>query len=501
MSVSKSLPPPVGGWDTRESLADMPEDHAVILDNWRPGTDKVTVRRGNSFHVTGMSGVVPSLIEYVGTDGVGELFAANDGKIYDVSGSGAVGSPVVTGLTNDRWQHVNMGTAAGQFVRLFNGADTPRLYNGSAWATTAITGPTANKLIWGNLHQRRLWFGEIDSLSAWYLPVNSISGAAIEFPLYGIASLGGFIMAMGTWTRDAGDGMDDVAVFYTSEGEAIVYAGTDPASPSTWALIGVFRIGKPIGRRCMVKGGSDLIMLSQDGFVPLSGILTLDRSQARLVSLSEQIAKAVNESVRVAGTEHGWQAILYPKDALLLFNVPQSSTVSHQYVFNTITGAPSRDTGVNAICWGMMNDNLYWGSMDGAVNKFDDGNDDLGSNIEADALQAFSYFGSPQSEKIFTLAEPIFESNGNPNAAVEMNVDFQVAGPTGVPTASILNASTWGVSKWGVGLWGAALQIYRGWRGVRGVGRAGSLRIRINTNSSRPSWIATNYIFEPGGQL
>ena len=47
-STSAALPPPTKGWDTRESLADMPPDHAIKLDNWFPETDKVTVRRGSS---------------------------------------------------------------------------------------------------------------------------------------------------------------------------------------------------------------------------------------------------------------------------------------------------------------------------------------------------------------------------------------------------------------------------------------------------------------------
>ena len=502
-STSKAMPPPMGGWDTRESLADMPDDHAVILDNWFPDTDKVTVRRGNSSHATGMSGAVETLIEYIPQTAVGQLFAASGGDIHDVSSSGAVGAAVSTGHTNNRWQFVNMGTAAGQYVRCFNGADTPLLYDGSTWATTAITGSglTAANLIWGNLHQSRLWVGEKDSLDAWYLAVNNISGAATKFPLAGIAKRGGYIMAMGTWTRDAGDGMDDVAVFLTSEGEAIVYQGTDPSATATWGLIGVFHIGKPIGRRCMTKAGSDLILVTQDGFVPLSAILTLDRSQARLASLSDQISRAVNNSVRSYGSVFGWQPILYPKGTMLIFNVPQASTKGYQYVFNTITGAPCRFTGINALCFGMLNDNLYWGDGNGVVFKFDDGTSDNGTAISADGAQAFSYFGSPGVNKAFKNVEPIYESDGNPNAAIDLNVDFQVKVPTGVAAASPVRSGVWGVSKWGVGIWGTAAQIYRGWRGVRGVGRSAAVRIRIDTTTARPSWIATNFTYVTGGQL
>lgn len=502
ISKSISIPPPVGGWDTRNALSDMPIQNAVILDNWFPSTDRVIMRRGFVEYATGMSGNVESLIEYVSLSGSGELFAANNGNIYDVTDEGAVGAAVSTGHSNDRWQYVQISTSVGQFISLMNGADTPLVYNGSTWGTTPpITGPTVDNLVWNNIHQRRLWCGEINSLSAWYLAVNSIGGAATEFPLGGIVRLGGFIMAMGTWTRDSGEGMDDVAVFITSEGEAVVYNGTDPAALSTWKLIGVFRIGKPIGRRCVVKAGTDVVIITQDGFVPLSAILSIDRSQAKLVALSDQIAKAVNDSVRLSKNIFGWQPILYPKGTQLVFNVPQSSTVFHQYVFNTITGAPCRYTGMNALCWGLLNDNLFFGGIDGKTYRSDDGFSDNGTNIDTDALQAFSYFGSPNVNKIFKLAEPIFKSTGNPNAAVDFNTDFDILSPTATAEASPTNAAVWGVSLWGVGLWGTDGLIFRGWRGIRGIGRSGSIRIRIKSNTSNASWLSTSINFITGGQL
>ena len=424
------------------------------------------------------------------------MLGEENDSIYEYN----MGSP---GLhSNNRWQYVQISTAAGQFISLMNGEDTPVVYNGSTWGTTpAITGPTVTNLVWNNIHQRRLWCGEVDSLSAWYLPVNSIGGAATEFPMGGISRLGGYIMAMGTWTRDSGEGMDDVAVFITSEGEAIVYNGFDPASASTWQLIGVFRIGKPIGRRCIVKAGVDVVIITQDGFVPLSAILTTDRSQSRLVAVSNQIAKAVNESVRDSKDVFGWQPIVYPKGTQLLFNVPQPDNIFHQYVFNTITGSPCRFTGMNTSCWGLLDDNLFFGGLDGKTYKADDGLSDNGSNVETDAIQAFSYFKSLNVNKNFKMVEPIFESTGNPNAAVDFNTDFNIRLPTGAPQTSSPNAAIWGTSLWGVGIWGTEGIIFRGWRGVRGSGRAGSIRIRINSSTSNTSWISTNIRFTKGGQL
>lgn len=499
MASSASIQPPVGGWDTESALADMPPENAIVLDNWFPDTDDVQLRRGFAEHATGMTGEVGSLMEYIPTTGTGELFAGNGTSIFDVSSAGAVGAAVVTGMSNARWQHTQISTSAGHFLFAVNGADTPRTYNGTTWAAASVTGPTAANLIWTNNHQRRLWFGEEQSMSAWYFPVNTISGTAQEFPMGALAKRGGYIMAMGTWTRDGGDGADDVAVFLTSEGQAILFVGVDPSSSSTWDLIGVFDIGKPIGRRCMIKAGADLIMITQDGFVAASSILQADRSQTERVAISRQINRAVNDAARSFGTNFGWEPFIYPKGQMLIFNVPISGTQSHQYVFNTITNKPCRFTGIDAVCWGILNDNAYFGGLDGKVYLFDTGNADNGTNIEGNATQAFNYLGSRAREKRFSRVECLFQSGGNPNASIDMNVDFSIKS---APLNSVASPSTdakWGIAKWGIDKWSSASQVYRGWRAVRGNGRAASIRVRVSSGTARPSWVASNIIYTNGG--
>jgi hypothetical protein len=499
-SRSAHLPAPVGGWDTREALADMPAKNAVILDNWFPTTDKCILRRGSASHATGMSGNVESLLPYVPLSGTGKLFAANGGNIYDVSSAGAVGAAAVSGLSNNRFQHAQLATAAGQFLFTCNGADTPRVYDGASWSASGITGPTLASVIWCNVHQRRLWIGETGSLDAWYLAVNSIAGAATNFALGGLAKRGGYLVGMGTWTIDAGDGIDDKCVFLTSEGEAIVYQGTDPSSASTWGLEGVYSVGKPIGRRCMIKAAGDLLILTQDGAVFASQALRTDTSQTEKIAVTGQINRAFTDAVRDYGSTYGWEPIIYPRGTMLILNIPQANSEFHQYAFNTLTKAPCRFTGMNAICWGLMNDKPYFGSTDGKVYEFDTGTGDAGSNIEADALQSFNSFGSPGTVKAFKRAEPIFESDGNPNAALDLCVDYEVRTPTGVTNANPVSSALWGISHWGVGTWGTNGQIYRGWRAVRGMGRTAAIRIRVNTNSARPAWVATNYLYTLGGQ-
>jgi hypothetical protein len=475
---------------------------AVILDNWFPTTDKLNIRPGYSSHATGLGAAVETLIEYAPLTGTGQLYGCAGSNIFNVTAAGAVGAAVVTGLTNARWQYVNFGTAGGQFVVCVNGADAPLNYNGSAWAATpAITGPTAANLVWINAHQRRLWIGERDSLTAYYLPVNSIGGAASAFSLAGLATRGGYIMAMGTWSRDGGDGQDDVAVFITSEGEAIVYQGTDPSAVATWALVGVFQIGKPIGRRCFKKAGADLLIVTDEGVVPVSSILSIDRSQTERVALTTQVNRAFNEYVREYGSLFGWEPFIYPRRTMLLFNIPLSSSTANQIVFNTITRAPCQFTGIPAVTWGMCDNAAYFGSSTGTVFKFDTGASDAGANITTDALQAFSYFGSPGNDKAFKLVRPVFEANTAPYVAVEMNTDFRVLPASVSPTPLDGQAGVWDLDFWDVGMWSGDGDIYDGWIGVDGIGRSGALRIKTTSNALVAGWVATDFIFVPGGQI
>jgi hypothetical protein len=443
---------------------------------------------------------VETLIEYVPTTGTGRLFAACGSEISDVTS----GSPVaasVTGLINARLQYVNFGTAGGQFAVCVNGADAPLNYNGSVWDTSpAITGPTAANLIWINAHQRRLWFGEENSLTAWYLPVNSIGGAALSFSVAGLATRGGYIMAMGTWTRDGGDGQDDVAVFLTSEGEAIIYQGTDPSSSTTWVLVGVFQIGKPIGRRCFKKAGADLLIVTDEGVVTCATVLSIDRSQTEKVALTSQVNAAFNSYVRDYGALYGWEPFFYPRRTMLLFNIPISTSEAYQIAFNTITRAPCRFTNIPAVTWGMRDNSPYFGSSDGSVYRFDNNaTSDDGANIQTDALQAFSYFGTTNS-KAFKLARPVFEATGTPLIALEMNTDFRVLEPSSVPTSIGGSDSFWDSATWDQSVWGGS-QVYDGWLGVRGIGRSGALRIRTASTALTAGWIATDHIFTTGGQI
>src|SRR6185436_18207516 len=145
----------------------------------------------------------------------------------------------------------------------------------------------------------------------------------LEFPLGSEATKGGYLLAMASWTRDGGSGVDDFAVFITSEGEAIVYQGTNPSSATTWAKIGSYVIGRPLGRRCVMQYGAECVVITENGIFPLSSLLQSGDERAKF-ALSYKIQNAIVNAARAYGPNFGWKAITFPAYDAVLVNVPIS---------------------------------------------------------------------------------------------------------------------------------------------------------------------------------
>lgn len=486
---------PVKGWNARDNIANMKSDEALILDNWYPERERVRVRRGFDGHLTGLPGPVESLMAWA-AGGTSRMFAASDGGIYDASSAGAVGAAVHSGLSGNRWQHVNFGTAGGNFLYLVNGEDDPLHYDGSTWTAPTISGSglTPADLIHVNTFKRRLFLIEKDTLSFWYFPVVTISGAIVEFKLDALCDLGGHLMAMGNWTMDGGDGLDDLAVFVTSKGEVILFQGTDPGDAENWSMVGRYRIGAPIGRRCLMKDGGDLIIVTEDGFVPLSKVLKGRGNEG--MAISDAITGAVSDAVRAHRSKFGWQPILYPAGGMAIFNVPiiENST-AYQFVRNTTTGAWCRFKGQNANCWEVFNDEVYFGGAD-AVYMADTGLSDDGADIETDVKTAFSYFGSRGQLKRFPEVRPLLATDGQVSVALDVNVDFEDRVPTATPAFTPAGGAEWDMEDWDEADWGDFERIFKDWQTVSGLGYCAALRMKTASRQGAIYWSSTDWIIE-----
>jgi hypothetical protein len=582
-AVTSSMSAPIGGWNARDSIANMSPLDAVELNNFFPTPTDVQLRLGYTKVSTGITGRVNTLMNWAGAT-TQRLFAVAGSVLYDVSASTAVSK--VTGLGNDKWQHINVSTTGeNQFLVCVNGQDPAMLYDGTNWikyattstaqtistitrggtgnltatlttstahglisgnqivvsgaiptqfngtyiitridntsfsytmatapsgdATTvgaytinyAITGVDSSKLIQVNLFKNFLFFVEKGTLKAWYLPINQVAGAALSLNFGGLARMGGFLQAMGTWTLDAGQGADDYAVWITNNGEAIVYNGTNPNDANAWNLEGIWQLGQTFSRRCFLKFAGDLLLLTQDGLTPLASALQSSRLDPR-VNLTDKIYYALAKEISLYSTNFGWQIIYFAPQNMLIINVP-STAGKQQYCMHTISKAWCSFSDLDTTCWELSFDKIYFGG-DGYVAQFWNSYSDAGNNINASVQQAYSYFEAPGQQKRFTMVRPIFQTdNGIPAISVGVNTDFSVQNNLGAVSYNAIggNIGTWDNATWDDDLWGGNLAITRDWQGVTGIGYSGGIVMKMASQGIDVHWVSSDYVMERGGVL
>jgi hypothetical protein len=580
-ATTTSMAAPIGGWNNRDSLAEMPPLDAVSLVNFWPTPTDVQLRKGYTKSCTGITGQVQTIINYPYPNAKGyKLFAFAGGKIYDATGSTA--TQVFSGLNNSKWQYVNITTAGGNFIIACNGFDPALIYDGTNWAfyattqtaqtiatlthvgtvatatttvahglatgnrislsgatptdyngtyvitvtgattftyviattpatnatvvgsytVTGITGQNSNTFVNVNLFKNRLYFCKNNSLSFYYLDVQAISGVATEFQLGSFFRNGGFLQAMGTWTLDAGYGVDDFAVYVTSMGEILVYQGFDPSDPNNWAMKGLWQMGQTFARKCFFKWGGDLLLLTQDGLVPLTSALQSDRLDPR-INLTDKIYYAVSLAASNYSQNFGWQMQYLAAENMLVLSIPTNDGME-QYVMNTINKSWARFTGIQAYCYAISGDQTLHFGGDGFVGIFFDGYSDNGNNIVATAQQAYNYFDSRGQLKRFTLVRPTFQTdNGLPTVLCGISTDFDTIPLTNqlAFNPASIKVSTWDVAKWDQKSWGGGLVTTKFWQGVTGTGFAASINLNVASQGIDFHWASVDYVMERGGVL
>jgi len=384
-------------------------------------------------------------------------------------------------------------TGATTFTYLSTG--TPSATGASYTVAEGLTVDTTT-IVAATLFKNRLWLTPNNTLVPYYLDTNAIQGTATAFPVQSIARSGGYINAIGTWTGDGGYGMDDMLAMVTSKGEVLVYNGLDPANSATWQLTGVWQMGSPVGRRCFLKYSGDLLLICQDGLVPMSSALQSSRVNPN-VALSNKIMYAVSQAISIYGGNFGWQLCYFPKANMLIMNVPVATGYQEQYVMNTVTKAWCNFTGWNANCWALFNDDIYFGG-NGVVGHAWNGNNDAGTNITADGKQAFNYFGTPGFLKRFTMMRPTISSNGSPGILAALNIDFDDSAITSPIQFSASTGSLWDSAKWDQDNWGGGNTVQRAWQGVTGVGYCAAIRLKTVSQGIDVHWISTDLVMERG---
>lgn len=503
--IGAKAPSPVEGWDAISPLSAMDPKRAIVLDNWYPQPGYVEVRQGYKAQASGLgttSTPVQSIFAYHGLTAAGnKLFAIAGGTIYDATAVATATATTVTGLSSSRWRGVNYTTSAGvEFLWICNGLDSPRHYNGSVWATPSISTITGSDIINVAVYKKYIWGVLQGSMDACYLPLDSVAGAGTKFPLGSVMGKGGYLAAIGNWTRDGGAGPDDFICFISSRGQVAVYHGTNPGSDFT--LVGVYSIAPPIGYNCITSVGSDLAILTIDGILPISQALVQDRAADANLSLTLRINNAMTTAAQSYKDNFGWEVSVFAKQHAAIINVPTAENVTaHQYVMNTLTGAWCRFTGWNFNCFAILNDKLYAGTNVGTVVQAWTGSIDGSTQIDAIGQTAYNYFGKPGVDKRFTALQPLITTDQTVTPALGISTDFRDNASVSTPSASSVASALYDSAIYDTDVYAVEGRTSADWTTVAGIGQCAALHFRASTSATGSTTIRLNgfhITYEPG---
>lgn len=486
---------PIGGLNTRDTFDNMKNEDAISLLNWVPGTGGLTVRQGYSSHATGVgSGDVLTVAEF-NAAGTQKLIAFSDTAAYDATSAGSASS-LKTGLTsNGRWDYVNMNGS----IAFVDGANVPQVYDGSTWGNLTISGSglTVANIIGITSFKGFSIVWEDDSADFWYSAARALGGTMTKFALSTIGSVasgGGKITAVESWTVDGGSGEDDFFVVIMSTGQVILYAGTNPADADAWKLVGIYDMGKPTGRDTFINHSGDLMGLLGGDYKRITGETLKTGQTPRNES---KMSGAAEEAQVLYGANLGWCAVRNKQYAV--FNVPITTSTFQQHVLNLATNAWTKFDSWNARCFGVYDGDIYFGEGSGKVFKAFSGDNDDGDGIAWEAQTSWDNLRSPAQKKMVGI-RPVMTSQDVLSLGIGLAFDFGVASSPQQITQGTTGA-LWDNAPWDSSSWSPEITAQKQMRGASGSGIVVSAVIRGNTKNQTVKWFRTDFLWVPGGVM
>ena len=325
----------------------------------------------------------------------------------------------------------------------------------------AFTGvnPALLSSVWE--HKSRLWFLEDGTLSAWYLPTDSRVGAATEFPLQGVFYQFRQLWVETRWPVDSGSGLDDLQVFITDQGEVAVYQGTDPSSADTWSIVGVYEIGRPMGKKAYFSAGGDLAVITDDGIIPISQALQKDRAALSALAITYPIEDLWRRYVKQdSSSVPAFEGVLWGLEAMFLVTMPQiSGEDNFCLIANSRTGAWARYTGWDARCFALLGDRCFFGTSDGRVIEAEVGGSDLGVPYTARLVYKFSPLKTAGVKNV-NRCKASFITNTQFTPGLFALADFSEDYPSAGANTLVENDAVWGTAVWGETVWQAGDETY-----------------------------------------
>lgn len=341
------------------------------------------------------------------------------------------------------------------------------------------------------VYKNALYFIRKDSLSFYYLPVDSIGGTATEISLAGVLTIGGKLTIGHGWSLDTGQGggLSEQCAFISDEGEVAIYQGFSPAPDQGWSLVGVYRIGALLGDKAFVRAGADLLISTSIGMVSLAQ--AIQRSVAAIAP--QAVSYPINDLWTSAQVERGstdWQAVLWPEGQMIAVTptAPSGGESPVIYVVNANTMAWCRFTGWNALCFGTFQGGLYFGAPNGQVFRANVSGYDNGDVYTGVYIPLFDDLGVPASAKIPKMGRATLRSSTSVEESLTFKSDYDIEINDSPSSGVVSGSSVWGAAIWGQGVWGqlTSAVINNKWRSLGGIGYAISTALQVTSGSVAP---------------
>jgi hypothetical protein len=461
-----TIPAPTRGLILNENESFTQPGAALVLDNWKPTMKGIALRGGCTLWGT-LPETTPviSMFSFYGIS-TQRMYAGNANKLYDVtapvptmikSGQGS-GNYVASQLANQSGDHMLVANDAGDYLLHFDGTTWTTLNASQITTNPVVTPPptcaTGHNLTYVWKYRGRYFFIEGGTMNAWCLPTNAFQGQLEYIPLAGAATKGGKLLCGFTWSLDAGDGIDDKCVFMTDQGELLIFTGSDPTTVANWRQEGRYQTSIPIGMNGHIAVGGDVLIITVDGIIPISASITKDSGQLELAAITRAIKPMWRDMVNQRRTwpwtmqkwdEYGGMFVTWP-----------GGTPGAWYcaVVNIATGAWARFVGWDAMCFGRIGVNMFFGTQTGQIMQADRTGYDNGMSYSATMVGGWEMFNSQSMTIVWRQSRASFVArSGEPfQPQLSATTDYVIV----IPQPPQAGFDPGVLDVWDQGLWGPA---------------------------------------------
>jgi len=475
-----TIPAPTRGIIQSENEAFMQPGGAIVHDNWAPTMRGVKLRGGyiRWCELPETTRII-SGFDYVSANNQ-RMYVGNATKLYDVTSSTPV--LVKSGQASGNYVSAQLFNQSGNWLLALNDAGdfVLRTKDGIVWTTlsgvignaadglpnitydptklpTGVAQGTALAYVW--TYRNRLYFIQQNSMNAWYLDINAVGGVLQPIYLSGASTKGGRLLFGATWSIDAGDGTDDKCVFVTDTGEVLVFTGSNPGDVANWRQEGRYHIGAPLGMNAHIVIGGDLFILTVDGVVPLSEVISKEGGKLEQALVSRTIKPLWRDEV-AAKRAFPWTIKKWDEYGAVFIATPGGATPAEQtcLLLNNVTGAWARYTW-NATCFIRLRTDMFFGTEQGIVMQADRSGYDDGQPYVATLVGGWELFQSGGSQVVWHQARAIFIAGpGEPfepqlTATVDYGVVIPPPPPAGIDPGP---GEGWDEGVWDDAVWDAA---------------------------------------------